>query len=69
MTHDEIAKLSAARRLSLIGELWDSLADEDTPLSQAQQDELGRRLANFDTERSEAVTWDALKAELGTRRR
>jgi putative addiction module component (TIGR02574 family) len=69
MTQDEIAKLSAAQRLFLIGELWDSLADEDTPLPQAQQDELRRRLASFDADRAQAVTWDALKAELDARRR
>jgi putative addiction module component (TIGR02574 family) len=64
MTQDEIAKLSAAQRLSLIGELWDSLADTETPLPQAQQDELLRRLASFDEDKAQAVPWDAIKADL-----
>jgi putative addiction module component (TIGR02574 family) len=69
MTQDEIAKLSAAERLSLIGELWDSLADSDAPLPQAQRDELIRRLADFDNDRPQAVSWDALKSEVDTRKR
>lgn len=69
MTHDDIAKLSAAERLSLIGDLWDSVADEDVPLPQAQRDELLRRLDAFDRDKGQAVSWDALKAELDARKR
>jgi putative addiction module component (TIGR02574 family) len=67
LTHDEITRLSSRERLSLIEQLWESLSDADIPLSPAQQAEVGRRLASFERDRSQAVTWDSLKAEL-TRR-
>lgn len=69
MTHDQIAKLNTAERLSLIGELWDSIADADAPLPHAQRDELLRRLASFEDDKRSAASWDAIKAELDARRR
>jgi putative addiction module component (TIGR02574 family) len=69
MTHDDIAKLSTAERLSLISELWDSVANEDVPLTQAQRDELDRRLSTFEADAAQAVSWETVKAELGTRKR
>lgn len=67
LTANEIARLSPQERLRLIEQLWDSLADADVPLSPAQQAELERRLATLDEDRSRAVTWDDLKAELARR--
>lgn len=69
ITSDDIAELSAADRLRLIGELWDSVADADTPLPPAQRDELLRRLSSFDEDKANAVSWDALQADLNARRR
>lgn len=69
MTKDEIAKLTTAERLTLISDLWDSVADEDVPLTQAQQDELDRRLSTFDADAAQAVSWETVKAELGSRKR
>jgi putative addiction module component (TIGR02574 family) len=67
LTRDEITRLSPEECLRLIGQLWDSLEDEDVPLSPAQAAELERRPAAFDRDRADAVTWDALKAELARR--
>jgi putative addiction module component (TIGR02574 family) len=67
LTRDEITRLSPEERLRLIEQLWDSLEDEDVPLPPAQAAELERRLATFDRDRADAVTWDALKAELARR--
>jgi putative addiction module component (TIGR02574 family) len=67
LTPDEISRLSPAERLSLIGQLWDSLADEDVPVTPAQRNELERRLATLDHDRANSVTWDSLKAELARR--
>ena len=67
LTAAAIADLSAQERLSLITALWDSLTDEQTPLTEAQRVELEQRLASFDEDRAGAVSWDALKAELRTR--
>ena len=69
LTPEEITRLSPQERLYLIAQLWDSLSDADTPLPPAQRAELERRLATLDRDRSEAVTWEHLKAELGKRPR
>lgn len=65
LTRDEIQSLSPTERLTLIGDLWDSL--DDAPLSPAQASELERRLLGFEEDLADAVTWDELKAELAAR--
>jgi len=67
LSHDELARLTPPERLALISQLWDSLDDEELPLSAAQTSELDRRLATIDQDRREGVTWEALKAELERR--
>ncbi len=67
LTRDEISRLSPSERLTLIGDVWDSLEDSATPLPAAQQAEIGRRLASFDQDLADAVTWDQLRAELASR--
>ncbi len=67
LTPDEINRMSPQERLSLIGDLWDSLSDADVPLPPAQQAELARRLAHFDEEAALAVTWGQFKAKLANR--
>ena len=67
LTQDEITRLSPRERLSLIEQLWESLSDADIPLTPAQQAEVERRLATFEHDRAQAVTWDSLKAELARR--
>jgi putative addiction module component (TIGR02574 family) len=67
LTQDEIDRLSPRERLSLIEQLWDSLSDSDVPLTAAQKAELERRLASFEHDQAQAVTWDNLKAELARR--
>ena len=67
ITRDEITRLSPQERLSLIEQLWDSLSNADIPLTAAQKAELERRLATFENDRAQAVTWDSLKAELAQR--
>ena len=67
LTQDEITRLSPGERLRLIEQLWESLSDADIPLTPAQQAEVERRLATFEHDRAQAVTWDSLKAELARR--
>ncbi len=67
LSHDEIAKLSPPERLALIAELWDSITDAEVPMPPAQRRELDRRLATFEQDRSHAVSWEELKAELAAR--
>jgi putative addiction module component (TIGR02574 family) len=68
LNSDELARLSPEKRLALIGQLWDSLSDIDVPLPEAQQAELARRLSSLDQDRSQAVPWEQLRAELDRRR-
>ena len=65
---DEIARLSPAERLALIAQLWDSLDDQEIPLSRGQKVELERRLSSVDDDRRQSVTWEMVKAELERRR-
>jgi putative addiction module component (TIGR02574 family) len=53
--------------LALIAQLWDSLENEQLPLTSAQQAELEHRLASLDEDRRNGVTWASLKAELERR--
>jgi putative addiction module component (TIGR02574 family) len=63
----EIGRLSPPERLALIAELWDSLQDQDVPLSPAQRAELDRRLDSLQQDRDRGITWAALKADLERR--
>ena len=67
LTHDELTRLTQPERLALIAQLWDSLESSDLPLTAAQEAELDRRLESLDQDRSEGITWAALKAELERR--
>ena len=67
LSADEISRLSPQERLTLIGQLWDSLGDTDVSLTAAQRAELSRRLASLDQDRAQAVTWEQLRAELAQR--
>jgi putative addiction module component (TIGR02574 family) len=67
LSHDEITRLSPDERLTLIAQLWDSLADHEVVLTAAQKAELERRLATLDQDRTQSVTWETLKAELEQR--
>jgi putative addiction module component (TIGR02574 family) len=68
LNSDELARMSPEERLALIGQLWDSLGDNEVPLPEAQKVELARRLSNYDQDRAQAVTWEQLRAELARRR-
>jgi putative addiction module component (TIGR02574 family) len=67
LTRSEITRLSPEERLTLIGQLWDSLHDSEIPLPPAQQAELSRRMASLEQDRSQAVNWEQFRAELARR--
>jgi putative addiction module component (TIGR02574 family) len=67
LTPDEIVRLSPPERIALIAQLWDSLDDDQIPLTSAQKAELERRLTSLDQDRRKGVTWAVLKAELERR--
>jgi putative addiction module component (TIGR02574 family) len=67
LTADEIVRLTASERLTLIAQLWDSLEHERLPLTRAQEAELERRLASLEEDRRKGVTWASLRGELEQR--
>lgn len=46
-TRDELLMLSAADRLQLVEDIWQTLSPEDVPLTDAQRDELDVRLEAY----------------------
>ena len=63
----EIARLSPDERLALIAQLWDSLDEDQIPVTTAQQDELRRRLEALEVCGADGISWEDLKAELQKR--
>ncbi len=61
--------LPAAERLEIIAALWDSIDGAHTPLTPAQAAELDRRLASFEADKADVMTWEEFKAELEERAR
>jgi len=57
-------RLTVHERLRLIGDIWDSIAEEAEadpgilPLTDAQRTELDRRLAKHERDPESAVPWD-----------
>lgn len=67
----DIAALTAEERLSLLEQLWDSLAatPEAIPLTAAQRAELDRRLDTLDAEGPVGIPWDDVLSRIRTRGR
>ena len=64
-----IDRLSVHERLALVHEIWDSIAAEprDTYLSDAQRNELERRVAEHERNPQDVVPWEQVKADALTR--
>lgn len=62
----EILKLSLAERLQLVEDIWDSIASspEDLPVTEAQRQELDRRLAEYRANPAAGRTWEEIRASL-----
>ncbi|HLW79774.1 MAG TPA: addiction module protein [Terriglobia bacterium] len=65
----DIANLSAEERLRLLEELWDSLSTtpEAIPLTNAQREELDRRLDELDREGPTGIPWEEVLRRIRTR--
>ena len=63
----EISQLSVAERIQLAEDLWDSISQhqEELPLSEAQQQELDRRLENYKQNPANGSRWEEVKKRLG----
>ncbi len=63
----DISELSIAERIQLAEDLWDSILEqqEELPLIQAQQQELERRLENYEKNPTNGSSWEDVKKRLG----
>lgn len=62
---DGIEKLSIGERIALVQALWDSIASEveSLPLTEAQRQEIDRRLAAHRANPQAAIPWEQVEAE------
>ena len=66
-----IGDLSPEERLRLIEELWDSLSETpgNVPLTNAQREELDRRLDDLERSGPEGIPWDQVLQQIRSRSR
>jgi len=62
----DILQLSIAERIQLAEDIWDSIAafPEALPLTDAQREELDRRLQAYAQNPDEGISWDELKEKV-----
>jgi len=63
---EQLLKLSAAERLELVEELWDSIADDDEALAltEEQRRDLERRLAEADADPTGGSPWEEVRKRI-----
>jgi putative addiction module component (TIGR02574 family) len=66
-----IGEMSPEERLRLIEELWDSLNETPgtVPLTNAQREELDRRLDDLERSGPEGIPWDQVLQQIRSRSR
>ena len=63
----DFRQLSVAERIQLVEDIWDSIAvegSEAVQLTDAQRQELQRRVQAHDADPSSALHWEQVRAEL-----
>ena len=65
----DLLELSPAERIQLAQDLWDSVVAEPDalPLTEAQHQELDRRLTEHERDPSTAIPWDEVRTRLKER--
>jgi putative addiction module component (TIGR02574 family) len=60
-----IDRLSVAERLTLVQQIWDCIAAEaeQAPLTEAQKQEVDRRLAAHEADPQAAIPWEQVETE------
>ena len=63
----EISQLSIAERIQFAEDLWKSILErqDELPLTDAQKQELDRRLENYQQDPTSGSTWQEVKQRLG----
>lgn len=60
----ELARMSSAEKLDLIGLLWRSIPEEEVPIPEYHRQVIAERLAEFEADPDEGQSWEEVKAEL-----
>jgi len=62
-------RLGFDERLALVEELWDSIAADSAaiPLTEAQREELDKRIADHEANPDDVVSWEDVKASIANR--
>lgn len=65
-TLKDITSLSIEDRIDLVQAIWDSIAAEQAypDLTEAQQQEIDRRIADHEANPDNVLTWEEIKASL-----
>ncbi len=65
-TLNQITALSIDDRIKLVQAIWDSIAAEQAypDLTQKQQQELDRRITAYETNPTQVMTWEEIKASI-----
>ena len=66
----DVLELSVPERIQLVEDIWDSIAavPQSVSLTQAQRDELDRRLEDYEAHPGDSVLWEDVKRRiLGSR--
>lgn len=60
---EEVKRLSIPERIALVEEIWDSIAEDNGcfELTEAQKQELDRRIESFRANPSQGRTWEEIK--------
>lgn len=63
---EDLLKLSVSERIQLVEDLWDSIAaeQENVPVTDAQKEELERRLEEHEADPDSAVPWSEVRERL-----
>ena len=64
LSPEQIARLTPEQRLALIEVLWDSLDQEDVPITPVQTAELDRRRVTYEQDAANAQPWDAVRKRI-----
>ncbi|MBI2206003.1 MAG: addiction module protein [Candidatus Rokubacteria bacterium] len=65
----EVLKLSPSERLELIAAVWDTLSEDDIPVTPEERALLDERLADLENNPDAHSPWSEVKARLEQRRR
>jgi len=61
---NQIESLSTAEKVDLLDAVWESLEADAASLTDAQRDELDRRIERHEKNRSDVIPWEQIKASL-----